>query len=63
MKTTWKRALALLLAVMLAVPFVALAEDGGDMLMLPDDAVATGAQDDLELDPAARPTPTGPCPN
>ena len=51
MKATWKRALALLLAVMLALPVVALAGDGGEMLMLPDDVIATEAQDDLALDP------------
>jgi hypothetical protein len=39
-----------LLAVMLALPLAALSEDGGDTLMLPDDAVATEAQDDLALD-------------
>ena len=42
-----------MLAVMLALPVAALAGDGGEMLMLPDDAVATEAQDDLALDPEA----------
>ena len=51
MKATWKRALALLLAVMLAAPLAVLSGDGGEMLMLPDDVIATEAQDDLALDP------------
>ena len=51
MKATWKRALALLLAVMLAAPLAVLSEDAGEMLMLPDDVIATEAQDDLALDP------------
>ena len=53
MKATWKRALALLLAVMLAAPLAVLSEDAGEMLMLPDDVIATEAQDDLALDPEA----------
>ncbi|MBQ3479269.1 MAG: hypothetical protein IJH25_13985 [Clostridia bacterium] len=53
MKATWKRALALLLAVMLAAPLAVLSGDGGEMLMLPDDVIATEAQDDLALDPEA----------
>ena len=36
-----------MLAVMLALPVAALAGDGGEMLMLPDNVIATEAQDDL----------------
>jgi len=36
---------------MLALPMAALAGDGGEMLMLPDDVIATEAQDDLALGP------------
>ena len=42
-----------MLAVMLALPVAALAGDGGEMLMLPDNVIATEAQDDLALDPEA----------
>ena len=40
-----------MLAVMLAAPLSVLSEDTGEMLMLPDDVIATEAQDDLALDP------------